>query len=92
LFSDAFLLVTRPRLLVFDEPTERIQPSIIEDIGWAITHLRSKGTMAIVLVEQNLEWARDLCDTYAVLDRRQGMDARPRASINEADVLRWLSV
>ncbi|GJE57027.1 MULTISPECIES: urea ABC transporter ATP-binding subunit UrtE [Methylobacterium] len=85
-------LVTRPRLLVLDEPTEGIQPSIIKDIGRAITYLRGKGTMAIVLVEQYFEWARDLCDTYAVMDRGQVMDAGPRASMNEADVLRWLSV
>ncbi len=85
-------LVTRPRLLVLDEPTEGIQPSIIKDIGRAITYLRGKGTMAIVLVEQYFEWARDLCDTYAVMDRGQVVDAGPRASMNEADVLRWLSV
>lgn len=85
-------LVTRPRLLVLDEPTEGIQPSIIKDIGRAITYLRGKGEMAIVLVEQYFEWARDLCDTYAVMDRGQVVGAGPRASMNEAEVLRWLSV
>ena len=53
-------LVTRPKLLVLDEPTEGIQPSIIKDIGRAITYLRGKGEMGIVLVEQYFEWARDL--------------------------------
>ena len=85
-------LVTRPKLLVLDEPTEGIQPSIIKDIGRAITYLRGKGEMAIVLVEQYFEWARDLCDTYAVMDRGQVVGAGPRASMNEAEVLRWLSV
>ncbi len=85
-------LVTRPKLLVLDEPTEGIQPSIIKDIGRAITYLRGKGEMAIVLVEQYFEWARDLCDSYAVMDRGQVVLAGPRAGMNEADVLRWMSV
>ena len=85
-------LVTRPRLLVLDEPTEGIQPSIIKDIGRAISYLRSKGTMAIVLVEQYFEWARDLCDDYAVMDRGQVVGSGPRAEMDEAQVLRWLSV
>src|SRR5438093_10072512 len=61
-------LVTRPKLLVLDEPTEGIQPSIIKDIGRAITYLRGKGEMGVVLVEQYFEWARDLCDSFAVMD------------------------
>src|SRR3954468_19338167 len=62
-------LVTRPRLLVLDEPTEGIQPSIIKDIGRAIDYLRSKGDMAIVLVEQYFEFARELADDFLVMDR-----------------------
>ena len=62
-------LVTRPRLLVLDEPTEGIQPSIIKDIGRALEYLRAKGTMAIVLVEQYFDFARELADRYTVLDR-----------------------
>jgi urea transport system ATP-binding protein len=85
-------LVTRPRVLVLDEPTEGIQPSIIKDIGRAIDNLRGKGDMAIVLVEQYFEWARDLCDTYAVMDRGQVVEAGPRAGMVEAQVRRWLSV
>ncbi|WP_298956130.1 urea ABC transporter ATP-binding subunit UrtE [uncultured Methylobacterium sp.] len=85
-------LVMRPRLLVLDEPTEGIQPSIIKDIGRAITYLRGKGEMAIVLVEQYFEWARDLCDTYAVMDRGQVVEAGPRSGMVEAEVRRWLSV
>ena len=64
-------LVMRPKLLVLDEPTEGIQPSIIKDIGRAIDYLRGTGEMAIVLVEQYFEFARDLADTYAVMDRGQ---------------------
>ncbi|KMO33532.1 urea ABC transporter ATP-binding protein [Methylobacterium variabile] len=85
-------LVTRPRVLVLDEPTEGIQPSIIKDIGRAIDYLRGKGDMAIVLVEQYFEWARDLCDSYAVMDRGQVVEAGPRSGMVEAQVRRWLSV
>ena len=85
-------LVTRPRLLVLDEPTEGIQPSIIKDIGRAIEYLRAKGDMAILLVEQYFEWARDLCDSFAVMDRGQVVLAGDKASMVEADVRRHLSV
>jgi urea transport system ATP-binding protein len=85
-------LVMRPKLLVLDEPTEGIQPSIIKDIGRAITYLRNAGSMAIVLVEQYYEFARDLADTYAVLDRGQVVLAGARSELNEADVRRRLAV
>ena len=62
-------LTTRPRLLVLDEPTEGIQPSIIKDIGRAISYLRHRGDMAIVLVEQYFEFARELADTFILLER-----------------------
>src|SRR6202453_1271464 len=60
-------LVTRPRLLLLDEPTEGIQPSIIKDIGRAITYLRSLGKIAIILVEQYLDFAKELGDQFALL-------------------------
>src|SRR5216110_3545785 len=62
-------LVMRPRLLLLDEPTEGIQPSIIKDIGRAITYLRSLKQMAIILVEQYLDFARELGDRFVVMDR-----------------------
>jgi urea transport system ATP-binding protein len=62
-------LVTRPRLLVLDEPTEGIQPSIIKDIGRAIVYLRQKGDIAILLVEQYLDFAHELGDRFAVMER-----------------------
>ena len=62
-------LVMRPRLLLLDEPTEGIQPSIIKDIGRAISYLRHRGDMAIVLVEQYFEFARDLADRFILLER-----------------------
>jgi urea transport system ATP-binding protein len=85
-------LVMRPSLLVLDEPTEGIQPSIIKDIGRAIDYLRKKGEMAILLVEQYFEFARDLADRYAVMERGQVVLSGTRAEMVEADVRRRLSV
>lgn len=85
-------LVTRPRLLVLDEPTEGIQPSVIKDIGRALSTLRARGDMAILLVEQYFEFARDLADDYAVLDRGKIVLAGSRAEMVEADVRRRLAV
>ena len=62
-------LVLRPRLLVLDEPTEGIQPSIIKDIGTIIGMLRDRGDMAIVLVEQYFDFAFALADQVTVMDR-----------------------
>ncbi len=62
-------LITRPKLLILDEPTEGIQPSIIKDIGRVLVLLKERGDMAIVLVEQYLDFALDLGDRFCVLDR-----------------------
>src|SRR5271168_1167582 len=85
-------LVMKPRLLVLDEPTEGIQPSIIKDIGRAILYLRNKGEMAIVVVEQYFEWARDLADDYAVMDRGAVVLAGARKDMLETEVRKRLSV
>jgi urea transport system ATP-binding protein len=85
-------LVTKPRLLVLDEPTEGIQPSIIKDIGRVIALLRSRGTMAIVLVEQYFDFAQELAQTMVVMDRGDVVLAGKREELDEADVRRRLSV
>jgi len=85
-------LVTRPRLLLLDEPTEGIQPSIIKDIGRAIAYLRDQGDVAIVLVEQFFEFARDLADDYAVMDRGEVVLAGAGAGMVEDDIRRYLTV
>jgi urea transport system ATP-binding protein len=85
-------LVTRPRLLVLDEPTEGIQPSIIKDIGRAIGYLREQGRMAILLVEQYFDFARSLTDTYAVMERGEVVLAGKGAEMVESDVRRYLTV
>lgn len=85
-------LVMRPKLLILDEPTEGIQPSVIKDIGRAINYLRTKGEMAILLVEQYFEFARDLADRYAVMERGQIVLSGSRAEMVEDDVRNRLSV
>lgn len=85
-------LVMRPKLLVLDEPTEGIQPSIIKDIGEAIKYLRGKGDMAIILVEQFFEFARDLADDYVVMDRGEIVLSGDRESMVEEDVRALLTV
>ena len=85
-------LVTRPKLLVLDEPTEGIQPSVIKDIGRAIDYLRGRGDMAIVLVEQYFDFARDLADSFAVMDRGAVVMAGARGDMVEHEVRAHLSV
>jgi urea transport system ATP-binding protein len=85
-------LVMRPRLLVLDEPTEGIQPSIIKDIARVIGLLRERGGLAILLVEQYYDFARDLADRIAVMDRGAIVVEGRREELDEADVRRRLSV
>ena len=67
--SIARALIMRPKVLLMDEPTEGIQPNVIQDIGRVITYLKEKGEMAIVLVEQYFDFAYDLGDAFYVLNR-----------------------
>ena len=85
-------LVMKPRLIVLDEPTEGIQPSIIKDIGRVIALLRSRGQMAILLVEQYFDFAQELAQTIAVMDRGDIVLSGRREDLDEADVRRRLSV
>ena len=85
-------LVTRPRLLILDEPTEGIQPSIIKDIAAVIRQLKARGDMAILLVEQYFDFARDLADHIFVMDRGEVVLAGPKETLNEADVRGYLTV
>jgi urea transport system ATP-binding protein len=85
-------MVTRPKLLLLDEPTEGIQPSIIKDIGRAIRFLRDEGGMAIVLVEQYFDFAHELADDYAVLDRGRMVLGGAASGLDEAEVRGWMTV
>ena len=90
--SLARALVTRPRLMILDEPTEGIQPSIIKLIEAVIRKLGDRGDMAILLVEQYFEFARDLADHFAVMDRGEVVLAGPKAGMVETEVRRYLTV
>jgi len=85
-------LVMQPKLIVLDEPTAGIQPSIIKDIGRAITFLRNQGKMAIVLVEQYFDFARALADKYSVMERGEVVLAGEGSTMVESDVRRYLTV
>jgi urea transport system ATP-binding protein len=85
-------LVMRPKVLLLDEPTEGIQPSIIKDIGRAIVYLRSLGDIAIILVEQYLDFASELGDHFAVMDRGAIVLACTRADMDEAALKRAIAL
>ncbi|WP_201830166.1 urea ABC transporter ATP-binding subunit UrtE [Microvirga zambiensis] len=85
-------LVTQPRLLVLDEPTEGIQPSIIKDIGRAITYLRDRKDMAILLVEQYFDFARDLADRFVVMERGEIVQHGDRSALEGDDVRQRLAI
>jgi urea transport system ATP-binding protein len=82
-------LAPRPRLLILDEPTEGIQPSIIKDIGRVIRMLADRGDMAIVLCEQYYDFAQDLADDYLVMERGEVI-ARGLGKDMEAEGVRQL--
>ncbi len=85
-------LVMRPKLLVLDEPTEGIQPSIIKDIGRAIDYLRAKGEMAILLVEQYFDFARELADRFVVMERGEVVMAGGKAELAGDAVRKRISI
>ena len=85
-------LVMRPRVLVLDEPTEGIQPSIIKDIGNAIKYLRNRGDIAILLVEQYFDFAKELADSFAVMERGQFVLTGDREAMQQTDVRQRLSL
>ena len=82
----------RPKLLLLDEPTEGIQPSIIKDIGRAILYLRNLGNIAIVLVEQYLDFACELGDNFAVMDRGAVKYACDRANLDASEISRQMAL
>lgn len=85
-------LITKPKLILFDEPTEGIQPNIIQQIGRVISYLRDQGDMAIVLVEQYFDFAYDLADQFLALERGRITLSADKASVSRDDVLAKVSV
>ena len=85
-------LALRPKLLILDEPTEGIQPSIIKDIERAIRKLTSGGEMAILLVEQYYDFAKSLADHYIVMSRGEVVARGDGASMDADNVRARLAV
>ena len=85
-------LIMQPKLLLLDEPTEGIQPNIIQQIGRVIRYLRDQGMMAIVLVEQYFDFAYDLADEFVVMERGAVTLSGEKSSVSKDEVLRRVSV
>ncbi|MDK4741516.1 urea ABC transporter ATP-binding subunit UrtE [Rhizobium sp. LEGMi198b] len=85
-------LVTRPKILVLDEPTEGIQPSIIKDIGRAIKYLRDSTGMAILLVEQYLDFCRELADYVYIMNRGEIVHEGQAETLETPEARRHLTV
>ena len=79
-------LITKPRVLLLDEPTEGIQPNIIAQIGRVIAGLRDRGDMAIVLVEQFFDFAWDLGDRFLVLERGRAVAQGAKGALRREDL------
>ncbi|MDE4274892.1 urea ABC transporter ATP-binding subunit UrtE [Phaeobacter gallaeciensis] len=85
-------LITKPKLLVLDEPTEGIQPNIIKQIGEVIKLLRGQGDMAIILVEQFFDFAYDLADRFVVLRRGEVVLEGRKGAVERDALLEGVSV
>ena len=85
-------LITKPKLLLLDEPTEGIQPNIIQHIGKVISLLRDRGDMAIVLVEQYFDFAFELADQIIVMQRGEIVENVYKNEIKREDILAKVSV
>ena len=90
--ASALRLAAAPAVLVLDEPTEGIQPSIIKDIERVIRILSGRGDMAILLVEQYFEFARDLSDYFVVMDRGEIVLSGLGSEMEEDNVRHYLTV
>ena len=85
-------LAAGPKLLILDEPTEGIQPSIIKDIGRVIRMLADRGTMAIVLCEQYYDFAEELADNYLVMERGEVIARGPGSEMQAKGVRQLVAI
>ncbi|MFD0980970.1 urea ABC transporter ATP-binding subunit UrtE [Tropicimonas aquimaris] len=85
-------MLTKPKLLLLDEPTEGIQPNIIQQIGRVIEYLRDRGDMAIILVEQYFEFAYGLADRFVVMKRGSVSMAGSREELSKEELKQAVSV
>jgi urea transport system ATP-binding protein len=84
-------LLGKPKVLLLDEPTEGIQPSIVEDIGRVLEGLKAQGDLAILLVEQFLEFAKSLADDYVILDRGSVVASGGISGLDDEKARRYLA-
>lgn len=85
-------LLTDPKILILDEPTEGIQPNIIDQIGDTLVKLREEGRMSILLVEQYLDFCLEVADSFYVMDRGAIMAEGPIGQLNQSIVKQYLTV
>jgi urea transport system ATP-binding protein len=85
-------LAAGPKLLVLDEPTEGIQPSIIKDIGRVIRMLADRGNMAILLCEQYYDFAQDLADDYLVMERGEVIARGPGSEMGAKGIRQLVAI
>lgn len=85
-------LASGPKLLVLDEPTEGIQPSIIKEIGRVIRQLANRGDMAILLCEQYYDFAEELADQYLVMERGQVLVEGPGSEMAQKGIRQLVSI
>jgi len=85
-------LAAKPRLLILDEPTEGIQPSIIKDIGRVIQQLAQGGDMAILLCEQYYDFAQELADQYLVMERGEIIAQGPGSEMHSKNIRQLVSI
>ncbi|MGI3170395.1 urea ABC transporter ATP-binding subunit UrtE [Pseudooceanicola sp. C21-150M6] len=85
-------MLTKPKLLLLDEPTEGIQPNIIQQIGRVIEYLRDKGDMAIILVEQYFEFAYGLADRFYVMRRGEVVASGTKGELTKEELMAEVSV
>jgi urea transport system ATP-binding protein len=85
-------LAAKPKLLILDEPTEGIQPSIIKDIGRVIRMLADRGDMAILLCEQYYDFAQELADDYLVMQRGEVIARGPGSEMEEKGIRQLVAI
>lgn len=85
-------LLLKPKLLILDEPTEGIQPSIIDQIEDAIYAIRKQGEMSVILVEQYIDFARNACESFYILERGSVVQKGDISKLDDAMVAKYLTV
>jgi urea transport system ATP-binding protein len=85
-------LLTNPKVLILDEPTEGIQPNIIDQIGETLQKIRNEGRMSILLVEQYLDFCLEVADQFYVMDRGTVVAGGPIKELNQGIVKQYLTV